>query len=180
MAGGIDQIQLVDAAVAGVVVHADGVELDGDAALAFQVHRVEHLLPHQALVQGARELDQPVGQRRFPVVDVGHDAEVADVILAHVREKYRCRVSGVGYREASPPPDTRHPTPIFYVLPCPPSPAGSTLPPTAAPCGSPPTAICPPKAIPACGSRARGGAGPSPPENAKGKARVGEKGRCWV
>src|SRR5256886_15751449 len=85
-----------------------------------------------------------------------------------------CRVSGVGYREASPPPDTRHPTPIFYVLPCPPSPAGSTLPPTAAPCGSPPTAICPPKAIPACGSRACGGGAPSPPE--KGKGRGGKGG----
>src|SRR2546422_9952427 len=54
-----------------------------------QVHRVEHLPSHQALVQGARELDQAVGQGRLPMVDMGHNTEVADVILAHVREKYR-------------------------------------------------------------------------------------------
>jgi len=33
------------------------------------------------------------------VVDVGHDAEVADVVLAHVGGNIgaRCRVSGVGW-----------------------------------------------------------------------------------
>src|SRR5207249_11892520 len=71
-----------------MVVHAHGVELDRDAPLALQVHRVEHLLAHQALVQGARELDEAVGEGRFPVVDMGHDTEVADVILAHVGLKY--------------------------------------------------------------------------------------------
>src|SRR5712664_4250073 len=43
-----------------------------------------------------------------------------------------------------------------------PSPAGSTLPPTAAPYGSPPTAICPPRAIPASGSPDCGAAISSP------------------
>src|SRR2546422_6385128 len=52
-----------------------------------QVHRVEHLLSHQALVQRARELDQAVGQGRLPMVDMGHNTEVADVILAHVRSE---------------------------------------------------------------------------------------------
>src|SRR6266550_305588 len=87
--GGVDQIELVHAPVARMVVHAHRVQLDRDAALALQVHRVEHLLSHQALVQGARELDQAVGQGRLPMVDMGHNTEVADVILAHVREKYR-------------------------------------------------------------------------------------------
>src|SRR5437773_1683274 len=56
---------------------------------AGEIDRVEHLLSHQALVQRARELDQAVGQGRLPMVDMGHNTEVADVILAHVREKYR-------------------------------------------------------------------------------------------
>src|SRR2546427_5280488 len=71
-----------------MVVHAHRVELDRDAALALQVHRVEDLLPHQTLVERARELDEAVGQGRLAVVDVGHDTEVADVILAHVGLKY--------------------------------------------------------------------------------------------
>src|SRR5438132_293584 len=37
---------------------------------------------------------------------------------------------------------------------CPPSPAGSTLRPTAAPYGSPPTAICLPRVMPGCASPA--------------------------
>src|SRR2546421_9423962 len=41
---------------------------------------------------------------------------------------------------------------------CPPSPAGSTLRPTAAPYGSPPTAICPPRVMPGCASPACGAA----------------------
>jgi len=84
----VDEIQLVQPAVPRVVVHANGVELDGDAALALQVHGVEHLLAHQPFVERARELDEPVGEGGLPVVDVGHDAEVADVVLAHVGLKY--------------------------------------------------------------------------------------------
>src|SRR5258706_1377939 len=71
-----------------MVVHAHRVELDRDAALALQVHRVEDLFSHQTLVERARELDEAVGQGRLAVVDVGHDTEVADVILAHVGLKY--------------------------------------------------------------------------------------------
>src|SRR6266478_3724230 len=56
--------------------------------LAPQVHRVEDLFSHQTLVERARELDEAVGQGRLAVVDVGHDTEVADVILAHVGLKY--------------------------------------------------------------------------------------------
>ena len=83
--GRVDQVELVHASlsVAGVVVHAHRVKLDRDAPFALQIHGVEHLFPHQALVERPGELDEPVGQRRFPVVDVGHDAEVADVVLAH-------------------------------------------------------------------------------------------------
>src|SRR5439155_14011481 len=84
----VDQVQLVQLAVAGVIAHPDGVQLDRDAAFALQIHRVEHLLAHQALVERPGELDEAVGQGRLPVVDVGDDAEVADVILAHVGLEY--------------------------------------------------------------------------------------------
>ena len=79
----VDQVELVVLAVRGGVGHPDGVELDGDAALALQVHRVEHLLAHLALLERAGRLDQPVGQGGLAVVDVGDDAEVADAGLGH-------------------------------------------------------------------------------------------------
>ncbi len=79
MARRVDQVQHVILAVAGVVFEPHGLRLDRDAALALDVHRVEHLLLHLARFQPAGELDDAVGQRRLAVVDMGDDGEVADV-----------------------------------------------------------------------------------------------------
>ncbi len=54
-------------------------------ALPFDVHRVEVLLAHIAGVDGAGQLQDPVGERGLAVVDVGHDGEVADAgLVSHV------------------------------------------------------------------------------------------------
>ena len=74
-------MQLVGLAVAGRVEDADGLGLDRDAALALEVHGVEHLGAHRPRVDGLRHLEDAVGERRLPVVDVGDDREVADVCL---------------------------------------------------------------------------------------------------
>ncbi len=79
MAGRVDQVQRVALAVARGVEQPHGLRLDRDAALALDVHGIEHLLLHLALGHGAGRLDQPVGQRRLAVVDVRDDREVADV-----------------------------------------------------------------------------------------------------
>ena len=63
-----------------MVFQAHGLRLDGDAALALDVHRIEHLLLHLARFEPAGELDQPVGQRRLAVVDMGDDGEIADIL----------------------------------------------------------------------------------------------------
>src|SRR4051812_32625370 len=76
----VDQIELVHLTVPRLMAHADGVELDRDAALALQVQRVEDLLLHLTLLKRAGRLDQPIGQGGLPVVDVRDDAEVADMI----------------------------------------------------------------------------------------------------
>src|SRR6266567_1625717 len=66
-----------------------GAFLGGNAEDLFGLRPDELMqLPHQALVQRARELDEAVGQGGLPVVDMGYDAKVADVILAHVGLKY--------------------------------------------------------------------------------------------
>ena len=52
--------------------------LNGNTALALNVHTVEVLGTHGAIIDNARELKHPVGQRGLPVVDVGNDGEIAD------------------------------------------------------------------------------------------------------
>ena len=48
-------------------------------SLALDVHGIEHLFDHFARFERAGELDQAVGERRFAVVDMGDDGEVADI-----------------------------------------------------------------------------------------------------
>ena len=79
MAGRVDQVEDVVLAIVGLVVQPHGLRLDGDAALALDVHVVEHLLLHVAQLEAAGRLDQAVGQRRLAVVDMGNDCEIADV-----------------------------------------------------------------------------------------------------
>jgi hypothetical protein len=57
---------------------ADVLGLDRDPPLALQVHGVQVLGPHLPGVDRARQLQDPVGQRGLPVVDVADDGEVAD------------------------------------------------------------------------------------------------------
>ena len=83
VAGRVDQVQLVQLAVVGAVIQAHGVGLDGDAALALQVHGVEHLLHHFALRKRAGDLQQAVRQRGLAVVDVRNDREIADEFAIH-------------------------------------------------------------------------------------------------
>ena len=78
MARRVDQVQLVELAVLRAIVEPHGLRLDGDAALALDVHGIEHLLLHLPRREPAAELDQPVGQRRLAVIDMGDDGEVAD------------------------------------------------------------------------------------------------------
>jgi len=56
--------------------HPHRVQLDRDAALALQVHGVEHLLAHLTFLERAGGLDQSVGEGGFAVVDVGDDTKL--------------------------------------------------------------------------------------------------------
>ncbi len=73
----VDEVELVGLAVARLVVQRDALRLDGDAALALDVHRVEHLLLHLAPAQPAADLDETVRERRFAVIDVRDDGKIA-------------------------------------------------------------------------------------------------------
>jgi len=77
---GIDQIEHVLRSIRSRVVHADGLRLDGDSTLAFQIHLVEELGALLPRAEGARRIEQTIGQRALAVVDVSDDAEVAYVL----------------------------------------------------------------------------------------------------
>ena len=79
MAGRVDEVEDVVLAVLGAIIQAHGLRLDGDAALALDVHGIEHLLLHVARFEPAGRLDEAVGKRRLAVVDMRDDGEVADV-----------------------------------------------------------------------------------------------------
>ena len=88
--GRVDQVQLVRLAVGGVEQHAHRLRLDRDPSLPLQVHRVEQLRSHVAHLDRLRQLEDAVGQRRLPMVDVGDDREVADVrLVGHGRTQGR-------------------------------------------------------------------------------------------
>ena len=78
--GRVDQVQVVGLAVGGLVVDPHGLGLDGDPALALEVHRVEHLRHVRARIDRAGQLEDAVGERRLAVIDVGDDREVADAV----------------------------------------------------------------------------------------------------
>jgi hypothetical protein len=77
VAGGVDHVQGVGLPVE-LPRHPHGLALDGDAALALDIHPVQVLGAHGPVVDDAGDLQHPVGQRRLSVVDVGNDAEVTD------------------------------------------------------------------------------------------------------
>ena len=81
MAGRINEVKLVGAAVGGSVGNAHGLRLNGDAALTLQVHPVQILLAGLTLADHVGQFQNAVGQGGFTMVDVGNDAKIADVVL---------------------------------------------------------------------------------------------------
>jgi hypothetical protein len=69
----IDQIDLVILSVASAILQRDALRLDRDAALALEIHRVEHLVFHLARREAAAQLNEPVGQCGLAVIDVSDD-----------------------------------------------------------------------------------------------------------
>src|SRR5262249_12906083 len=72
-------VELVALTIPGAVIERDALGLDGDTALALQVHGVEHLLLHLPVGKPPAKLDEPIGERRFTVIYVCDDGEVTYV-----------------------------------------------------------------------------------------------------
>ena len=80
MAGRIDQIEVVQLSVFGLVLQGRCLRLDSYPPLFFNVHRVQNLGFHVARFQATAALNQAVGQRRFAVVNMGNDRKISDVL----------------------------------------------------------------------------------------------------
>ena len=79
MPGCVDQVELVGLAGGGCVFEGDRIALDRDAPLTLEIHAVEDLIAKLSIIDRAAGLDQTVGERRFPMVDMSDDTEVAYV-----------------------------------------------------------------------------------------------------
>ncbi|CDN46190.1 hypothetical protein BN871_LI_00040 [Paenibacillus sp. P22] len=82
VSGRIDQVQDVLFPVVGLVAEAHGLQLDGDAALALEIHLVEHLRLHFAGGQCSGIFQNTVGQRRLPVVNMRDNGKIPYLLLA--------------------------------------------------------------------------------------------------
>ncbi len=83
MSRGIDQVQYVGTAVLRDVVHTNGVELDRDAPLPFEVVGVQDLLPHLSLIESVGLFEQTIGECGLAMIDMRDDTEVTDVVEIH-------------------------------------------------------------------------------------------------
>ena len=79
-----------------LVHHLNGVALDGDSSLTFKIHIIQSLLLQPSFIYSTSSLQQSVGQGTFPVVDVGNNAEITDIL-------HRCKIS-VNNRYSMQPP----------------------------------------------------------------------------
>ena len=75
----VDQVEFVFLAVIGVVVHGNGAGFDGNAALAFQLHVVQNLVLHGALVHAVGQLQNTVRQGGLAVVNVGNNGKITNM-----------------------------------------------------------------------------------------------------
>ncbi len=86
MARRVDEVEDVVLPVFRVVEQRHGVRLDGDAALALQIHVVEDLVFHFAQRHGVGLLEDAVGKRALAVVDMCDDAEISDVFTGYCQK----------------------------------------------------------------------------------------------
>ncbi len=64
--------------------HRDRMCLDRDAPLPFQIHVIEELLLHVSCSDGVGELQQAVGDRGLPMIDMRNDRKVADIFYIYI------------------------------------------------------------------------------------------------
>ena len=80
MSWGVDKVECVELAITSLILHLNGVALDGDTLLALEIHIVEHLSLHLALVQSVSLFEESVSKGTLAVIDVCNDTEIANIL----------------------------------------------------------------------------------------------------
>ena len=78
MARGINKIKNIIGSLMNIL-HLDCMTLNGDSPFPLDVHAVENLVPELTGLDNVDVLDQPVGEGRLAVIDVGDNAEITDL-----------------------------------------------------------------------------------------------------
>ena len=81
VSGGIDEVELIGLSVFRGIAELDRPRFDGDAPFPLDIHVVEELLGHIPQRDGVGLFQNAVSQSAFPMVDMGDDTEIADVLL---------------------------------------------------------------------------------------------------
>jgi hypothetical protein len=80
MSRGVDQVKVVNLPVARFVAKGGSLRLDGNTSLAFDIHRVKHLLFHLAVGQAPAQVDDAICQCGFAVIDMGNNGKITDML----------------------------------------------------------------------------------------------------
>jgi hypothetical protein len=80
MTGGINQVQPILLTIGMLVIHLNSMAFNGNATLTLQVHTVQHLILKIALRDGSGMLQHPISQRTLPMVNMGYDDKVSQVL----------------------------------------------------------------------------------------------------
>ena len=85
VARSINQIENIKLAVLRFIIQADGLCLNSNSALPFQLHIIQNLSFHFSLRQDACQFKNSVCQGRFSMVDMCNNTKIPDLIdVAHV------------------------------------------------------------------------------------------------
>src|SRR6516225_5082137 len=79
----IQQVQPIRLTVLGRITHCDRMRLDRDAALPFEIHRIQQLILLFPLGDRAGGLEQTVRKRRLAVIDVSNNSKIPSQKSSH-------------------------------------------------------------------------------------------------
>ena len=79
MSGRINEIQLILFTVACLVTQGDALRFDSNAALALQVHGVQHLSFHLSFTKATTMLNKTIRKGRFTVIDMRDNRKISDM-----------------------------------------------------------------------------------------------------
>jgi len=86
----IDNVELINLTIIGLIIQRHTLRFDGDPALAFNIHGIKDLFCHLSISQTATRLNKSVRKGRLTMVDVSDDRKISNMRRGRQR-----KISGV-------------------------------------------------------------------------------------